>query len=389
MDNLLARRLRRWGWGIGIATVVIVVVLALAGAYMLDYSLFPKMRHGHNLPWRLDNIISESPQLRPWADSLKHCHALHDTVVLMPTGERHHATYINASEPSRRVAVLVHGYRDNGMGMMHVASIYHHMGYNILLPDLHAHGKSEGEGVQMGWKDRLDVMRWMAVADSLWGGTEGTAMVLHGISMGAATVMCVSGERLPDYVKCFVEDCGYTSVWDEFEHELASQFHLPAFPLLYTTSLQCKLRYGWSFGEASPLRQVARCHKPMLFIRRPRHLCALCHDAAALRRQARTQADVDSAGLYTRHEFPRPSSGVCQEGETLRRPVHTLTGGATARRQIQPRMGQIQKQELVAHPPEDMQRVPVSAYGAAGLRPTMGYLTRYFPAVMVSSASDL
>ena len=147
MDNLLARRLRRWGWGTGIATVVIVVVLALAGAYMLDYSLFPKMRHGHNLPWRLDNIISESPQLRPWADSLKHCHALHDTVVLMPTGERHHATYINASEPSRRVAVLVHGYRDNGMGMMHVASIYHHMGYNILLPDLHAHGKSEGEGV--------------------------------------------------------------------------------------------------------------------------------------------------------------------------------------------------------------------------------------------------
>lgn len=266
MDNLLARRLRRWGWGTGIATVVIVVVLALAGAYMLDYSLFPKMRHGHNLPWRLDNIISESPQLRPWADSLKHSHALHDTVVLMPTGERHHATYINASEPSRRVAVLVHGYRDNGMGMMHVASIYHHMGYNILLPDLHAHGKSEGEGVQMGWKDRLDVMRWMAVADSLWGGTEGTAMVLHGISMGAATVMCVSGERLPDYIKCFVEDCGYTSVWDEFGHELASQFHLPAFPLLYTTSLQCKLRYGWSFGEASPLRQVARCHKPMLFI---------------------------------------------------------------------------------------------------------------------------
>lgn len=55
-------------------------------------------------------------------------------------------------------------------------------------------------------------------------------------------------------------------MWDEFEHELASQFHLPAFPLLYTTSLQCKLRYGWSFGEASPLRQVARCHKPMLFI---------------------------------------------------------------------------------------------------------------------------
>ena len=40
-------------------------------------------------------------------------------------------------------------------------------------------------------------------------------------------------------------------------------------------------------------------------------------------------------------------------------------------------------------PLEDVQRVPVSAYGAAGLRPTIDYLTRYFPAVMVSSASDL
>ena len=267
MDNLLARRLRRWGWGTGIATVVIVVVLALAGAYMIDYSLFPKMRHGHNLPWRLDNIISESPQLRPWADSLKHSHALHDTVVLMPTGERHHATYINASEPSRRVAVLVHGYRDNGMGMMHVASIYHHMGYNILLPDLHGHGQSYGKDIQMGWKDRLDVMHWIDIAPGIFRTpADSMRLVVHGISMGAATTMCVSGEQTPKYVKCFVEDCGYTSVWDEFAHELKGRFSLPEFPLLYTASWVVQMKYGWSFSEASPLKQVAKCNKPMLFI---------------------------------------------------------------------------------------------------------------------------
>ena len=252
--------------GFAVVCVVLLAALGLGSDYMLRYALRPTMAHSHDLSWRFHNIIDENPQLRPWADSLQRHQALRDTFVTMPTGERHHATYILAPRPTDRVALLVHGYEDNGMGMMHIASIYHHMGFNLLLPDLHAHGRSEGEAVQMGWLDRLDVMRWMAVADSLWGGTEGTAMVLHGISMGAATVMCVSGERLPDYVKCFVEDCGYTSVWDEFEHELDSQFHLPAFPLLYTTSLQCKLRYGWSFGEASPLRQVARCHKPMLFI---------------------------------------------------------------------------------------------------------------------------
>ena len=36
--------------------------------------------------------------------------------------------------------------------------------------------------------------------------------------------------------------------------------------MLYAASALCKLKYGWSFGEASPLRQVAKCHRPMLFI---------------------------------------------------------------------------------------------------------------------------
>ncbi len=246
--------------------VVIIALLAFAGNYMLHYSLFPNMRHSHSLSWRLNNIIDQNPQLRPWVDSLKQAHALRDTFLVMRSGERHHATYIAAPRPTCRVAVVVHGYRDNGMGMMHIASIYNRMGYNVLLPDLHAHGKSQGEGIQMGWKDRLDVMQWMALADSLWGGAEGSQMVLHGISMGAATVMSVSGEKLPKYVRCFVEDCGYTSVWDEFSHELKEQFNLPPFPLLYTTSLQCQWRYGWSFGEASPLKQVSHCTLPMLFI---------------------------------------------------------------------------------------------------------------------------
>lgn len=216
--------------GFAVVCVVLLAALGLGSDYMLRYALRPSMEHSHDLSWRFHNIIDENPQLRPWADSLQRHHALRDTFVTMATGERHHATYILAPRPTDRVALLVHGYEDNGMGMMHIASIYHHMGFNLLLPDLHAHGRSEGEAVQMGWLDRLDVMRWMEVANSRFGRGGNTRMVLHGVSMGAATVMCVSGETLPSYVKCFVEDCGYTSAWDEFEGELHDRFGLPAFP---------------------------------------------------------------------------------------------------------------------------------------------------------------
>ena len=78
--------------------------------------------------------------------------------------------------------------------------------------------------------------------------------------------MMTAGESTPDNVKAFVEDCGYTSVWDIFSSELQLRFGLPEFPILYTASGVARLRAGYSFTEASALAQVAHCEKPMLFM---------------------------------------------------------------------------------------------------------------------------
>ena len=78
--------------------------------------------------------------------------------------------------------------------------------------------------------------------------------------------MMVSGEPTPDYVKAFIEDAGYSSVWEMFKDQLKEQFGLPAFPVLYGADLVCRMRFGWGFREASSLKQLAKCKKPMLFI---------------------------------------------------------------------------------------------------------------------------
>lgn len=252
--------------GIVLAALVAVGGLLAGGSfYMLSYALRPDAVMAEKNASSYEYMYAEYPFLAEWADSLRSSGALRDTVIVGDGGERLHAVYAAAPEPTDRTAVIVHGYTDNAVRMLMIGYLYNHdLGCNILLLDLHYHGESEGRAIRMGWKDRLDVLRWMDVANGLFGGR--TRMVVHGISMGAATTMMVSGEPQRPYVKCFVEDCGYTSVWDEFRKELREQFSLPAFPLLYTASWLCDLKYGWSFREASALRQVAKCELPMLFI---------------------------------------------------------------------------------------------------------------------------
>ena len=244
-----------------LVVIVAIFVIALIGGsfYMLNYSLAPD-------PNRMDTDscyrqqFDAYPESQEWVDSLRSIGALRDTFLIMPSGEKHHGFFVDRG--STRTALVIHGWRDCAIKFFWLARIYEHeLGYNVVMPELHACGESEGEAIQMGWKDRLDVLQWMKTFQA-------DTMVVHGVSMGAATTMMLSGEQMPDGIKDlhFVEDCGYTSVWNEFAGQLKEQFGLPAFPLMYSTSLLCKLRFGWSFGEASALEQVRKCRYPMLFI---------------------------------------------------------------------------------------------------------------------------
>lgn len=256
----------------GLLGVLAIIIIGLAGgsSYMLGYSLKPDDNKGRNIPASYEYMFSEYPELKPWVDSLKTAGALRDTYIINDRGVRLHALHINAAQPITKTAVIVHGYTDNAVRMLMIAYLYsRQLKYNVLLPDLYGHGMSGGAAIQMGWKDRLDLLQWTETANEMYGGN--TQMVVHGISMGAATTMMMSGEvaqgtTQQPFVKCFVEDCGYTSVWDEFSHELKSQFGLPAFPLMYTSSWLCDAKYGWNFKEASALNQVSKCKLPMFFI---------------------------------------------------------------------------------------------------------------------------
>lgn len=160
-------------------------------------------------------------------------------------------------------AIVIHGNRGQHQNMYGSCQRFYDAGYNVLAPDMRSCGESEGDYVGMGWTDRMDVLQWI---DWILEQDPQAQIVMYGASMGGATTMMTAGEETPDNVKAFVEDCGYTSVWDIFSSELSLRFHLPEFPVLYTANLIAGVRAGWQFSQASCVEQLENCEKPMMFI---------------------------------------------------------------------------------------------------------------------------
>lgn len=163
----------------------------------------------------------------------------------------------------RRWVLIAHGYTNCAADFACAAIHFRKQGFSVLAPDLRGHGASGGRCIGMGWLDRKDLIQWI---EWILRRHPDAEIVLYGVSMGAAAVMMTTGEELPAAVKCAVEDCGYTSVADQFAGVLRRQYHMPKFPVLYTASLIARMRGGYSFTEASALEAVRRSKTPTLFI---------------------------------------------------------------------------------------------------------------------------
>lgn len=249
----------------GIVTLVVVVaLLGFAGNFLFDFALNPqapytmKMMQDSKNDKEGEQPDAEDTEARAWFKENRESSSL-----TADDGTELAAWYFAASENTHDYAVCLHGYTNEPIGMARYAKRFHDRGMNVLAPAARAHERSGGDYIGMGWPERLDVVAWI---ERIVQADPEARILVFGESMGAATAMNVAGESLPANVKCIIEDCGYTSVWDEFSLQLKDVFGLPSFPLLDVANLVCNVRAGYDFHKASSEEQLKHATVPMLFI---------------------------------------------------------------------------------------------------------------------------
>ena len=124
-----------------------------------------------------------------------------------------------------------------------------------------AHGESEGEYIGFGCMERYDCRDWAEWAYKRFGGS----VILHGISMGAATALMASSFKMP-YVKGIIGDSGFTCAWDIFAAILRKDYHMPPFPVLTLAERMAKKEAGFGFRDCTAPEEVSRTEIPILFI---------------------------------------------------------------------------------------------------------------------------
>ena len=242
--------------------VLSIILLVL---YVLFYIVFCRNKH----TMKDDREAPKGAQYEPYAESIlrgvdRVLPERYESVsILSQDGLKLYGKYYHTADKAP-LAIFFHGYRSAGIRDGNGAFLIgRRRGYNVLIVDQRAHGKSEGRVMTFGIKERLDCLQWIAYAKERFG--KETPIVLMGISMGAATVLMASGEELPDNVRGVIADCPFSSPKEIIQTVMRS-LKLPVRLLYPLVKLSAAIFGNFDLEEVSPAEAVKKSTVPILFI---------------------------------------------------------------------------------------------------------------------------
>ncbi|MBQ3219538.1 MAG: alpha/beta hydrolase [Clostridia bacterium] len=196
--------------------------------------------------------------------------------------------------------ICFHGYRGTAERDMNGGfNLSQKIGHNVLLCYQRAHGKSGGHTLTFGIKERFDVVSWARYATERFG--KDTKILIVGVSMGAATVLMASGEKLPDTVKGILADCPYSKP-DLIIKKVCKEIKCPPkifYPLI---SLSARMFGRFSLTEVSAEEQVKKATVPIMVIHGDEDRVVPCEMSESIEK---------NSPLVERHVFKGAGHALC------------------------------------------------------------------------------
>lgn len=180
----------------------------------------------------------------------------HDGLVL--SGKYYHL------KDDAPLILFFHGYRCSAIRDGNGMFLYtRKLGFNVLLADQRAHGKSEGKTITFGVKERYDVLSWVEYLAKRFG--EKQKIYLSGLSMGGATVLMASNLGLPGNVIGILADCPYSSP-KAILCSVIKQMGFPVKPAYALAKLSARLIGKFDMEESSAIEAVRETKIPILIL---------------------------------------------------------------------------------------------------------------------------
>lgn len=164
-----------------------------------------------------------------------------------------------------QIVIAFHGYHGSDrLDMARFAAMYSRLGMDFLLISERSHQHSEGRWITFGVRESDDGVRWCRKIIEIYGAD--VRILLHGISMGAATVDMMSGrEDLPKQVIGVVSDCAYDALRTEAEGALQGPAPVQKISI-GLLDFWAGILAHFHLKDAEPIRAVAHTPVPILFL---------------------------------------------------------------------------------------------------------------------------
>ena len=208
-----------------IITAAVIIIFTAASFLILRINLAGAEAEDLSDPGKLAGTRLEKYARQLSSDAREFSlHPSEDLWADSPDGTRLHGSLMKGTGDN--IVILAHGYRSSALNdFCGIGQWYLGHGFSILMPDQRAHGMSSGKYITFGVKERYDMLEWIRYARSICEGE----IWLHGVSMGAASLLMVLPLTGDIRISGIVADSTFDNVIELLIYQMKRRYHVPPF----------------------------------------------------------------------------------------------------------------------------------------------------------------